>query len=115
MDDLDLSGGTWWLRSARVDGQDVTLPEGAEVSLEVIDGQAVGRAACNRYGAALTVTGDAVRLGPPRRTIMACEAPLLALEHVYLLALERVEAGSRDGGAMTLSGPGVHLQFSREG
>lgn len=112
MDDLDLSGGVWRLTGLVVDDDPVDLPEGAEVTLEVVDGQAVGRAACNRYGAALTVVGSSVRVAQARRTLMACEEPLLRLEDAYLRALTRVEAGHRDGDRLELTGPAVRLDLA---
>lgn len=110
--DVDLTGGTWRLTEATVDDGPVQVPDDAEVTLLVEDGQASGKAACNTYGAGVATEGTAVTFDQARRTLMACEEPLMTLEDTYLQALARVEAGSRDGDTLELTGQGVRLVFT---
>ncbi len=65
-----------------------TIPPGAPVTLDFgAAGELVGTSGCNRYGAALTISGASLTVGPVRATRMACSADLMALEAAFNTAL----------------------------
>jgi heat shock protein HslJ len=106
--DLD---GSWRLVSGR--DADGSLPDLATrpVTLVVDGEQAGGVSACNHYGGRVEVDGDTVDIGELGGTEMACEPAVMDLEQRYLAALGAVERGERTGGALTLSGPDVALEY----
>jgi len=88
-----LVGVTWVLAGMGPDAVPGTLPAGAAVTLEITpDGQASGRAACNRYSGSVTVDEDQLAFGTLVQTEMACEQALMTLERAYLDALMTAES-----------------------
>jgi heat shock protein HslJ len=106
---------TWELLGGTVDGTDLVLVEGSPVTLSVADGEVGGRAACNTYGGALTITGEEVAVGPLRSTMMAClDDGVMELEAAFLGGLERVTAVALDDEILVLTGEGVELRFAAQ-
>jgi heat shock protein HslJ len=107
---------TWLLTGGNVDGTALQPFADAPVTLTVTEGQLGGRAACNSYGADITVNNAEISIGMIISTEMACEPPeIMALEASYLGALGRVTTATRTSEAMlTLNGEGVTLQFSQD-
>jgi heat shock protein HslJ len=65
----DLLVGDW--RLVEIDGEAVA--DGIEATMAfAADGRVAGRAACNRYSAQWTLTGESLSIGPAAATKMAC-------------------------------------------
>lgn len=113
--DLDMVG-TWQLTSGEVDGNELAPTDEAPVTLDVDEDLRVsGESACNRYEGSVEVDGGAVTFSPLASTLMACPEPLMDLETQYFAALAVVDAGSRDGDVLTLSGGNVELVYEAQG
>lgn len=98
----DLEGRRWRLKSL----DDDPVGTGAQVTLEVKDGQVLGNAGCNRYFAEVNDVreqGRAIRIGPVGSTRKACAAPIMDLERRYLEALRHVTSFSIEGRQLVLS------------
>jgi heat shock protein HslJ len=78
------------------------------------DGRVSGRAFCNSYGAAYTLTGDALTIGPTAATKMACAPALMGLEDKFFKALSAVRgyAVTADG-ALVLRGEGHSIKVRK--
>lgn len=108
---LDLTGN-WALVSGTTSRGDIELTDADEVTLNVEeDGVANGRSACNTYATEVTVEGDSVTFAPLASTLMACEDRVMVIEASYHEALAAVEAGSRSGDTLTLTGADTELVF----
>lgn len=70
---------------------DAPLPEDAAATLSFDAGQVAGRAACNRFTAGYTITGEGLRFGPAAATRMACPPDRMAAEGAFLAALAKVD------------------------
>jgi heat shock protein HslJ len=81
-----LLAGSWKL----VDLPGVTLPEGAEPTLEITGDFMSGAAGCNRFTGGIALSGEGLSLKPGGMTMMACEEPLMQLEAAYMERLGRV-------------------------
>jgi heat shock protein HslJ len=81
-----LLAGSWRL----VDLPGVTLPAGAEPTLEITGDFISGAAGCNRFTGGLALSGEGLGLMPGGMTMMACEEPLMQLEAAYMERLGRV-------------------------
>jgi heat shock protein HslJ len=81
-----LLAGTWRL----VELPGITLPAGAEPTLEVTGDRISGASGCNRYMGGLSLSGEGLSLQPGGMTMMACEEPLMQLEAAFTERLGRV-------------------------
>jgi heat shock protein HslJ len=108
----DPTGIPWELESGTIDGAEVTLVDSHPVTLTMTDEEIGGTAACNGYGATVTVSGSTIEIGELASTAMAC-APdeVMESETQYLEALPRVEEFSNTAERLTLTGEGVELSF----
>lgn len=113
--DLDMVG-SWQLTSGEVDGNELAPTDGAPVTLDVDEDLRVsGQSACNVYEGSVEVDGGAVTFSPLASTLMACPEPLMDLETQYFAALAVVDAGSREGDVLTLTGGTVELVYEAQG
>ncbi len=112
---LDLTG-TWQLAEGSGPGGEVEIIPTALVTMEVTaEGDVTGSASCNRYSGTVVVDGSSVHFGPIATTRMACAPRPGAAETAYLAALDDVDAGSRAGDELTLTGPDTELVFNQRG
>lgn len=112
---LDLTG-SWRLDEGTGPGGDVEIIPTARVTMEVdAESGVTGSASCNRYSGTVVVDGSSVRFGPIATTRMACAPRPAAAETAYLAALDDVDAGSRTGDELTLTGPDTRLVFTQQG
>lgn len=81
-----LLSGSWKL----VELPGVTLPEGAQPTLEIVGDFMSGAAGCNRFTGGVALSGEGLGLTPGGMTMMACEEPLMQLEAAYMDRLGRV-------------------------
>jgi heat shock protein HslJ len=81
-----LLAGVWKL----VDLPGVTLPEGAEATLQITGEFMSSAAGCNRFTGGVVLSGEGLGLTPGGMTMMACEEPLMQLEAAYMERLGRV-------------------------
>ena len=89
--------GTSWLR---VDDEQAN-PHGA--TLEFENARASGYTGCNRWFAAVTQDGEALRFGDVGMTRMACQTPMQSdTERNFLSVLERTRYGHYDQEALVL-------------
>ena len=100
------------LEGVVIDGVDV--PEDADPpTLLLEDGNASGFGGCNTFTGGYELDGDSISIGPLAGTLMACELQKMAVEGVYLPALEAADAWSIDGDELVLSSGGEEtLRFS---
>ena len=80
--------GTLWQMTAYLgaDGKMVeTLPE-VKTTVEFMDGNAGGNAACNTYNGPYDINGNQISFGLMRTTMMACPPPIMGQEMGYLAA-----------------------------
>lgn len=90
----------------------VPLVEDHPITLRGEDGRIGGTAACNRYGAEVSVSGDHLEISELASTEMACPEPgVHDSEGAYLDALRTVERYERTDEQLILSGPDVELHF----
>lgn len=110
-DPARLLAGDW--RLTEMAGQ--ALPDGAEITLSVMDGQVGGKSACNRYIGAITIGGEGIGIGPLAGTRMACAQPVMAVETAYLQGLGRVSGFdiADDGGLILTADGDALLTFGR--
>ena len=112
---LDLTG-SWRLDEGDAPGGEVEIIPTARITMEVdAESGVTGSASCNRYSGTVVVDGSSVRFGPIATTRMACAPRPGAAETAYLAALDDVDAGSRSGDELTLTGPDTRLVFTRQG
>lgn len=112
---LDLTG-SWRLDEGDGPGGEVEIIPTARITMEVdAESGVAGSASCNRYSGTVVVDGSSVRFGPIATTRMACAPRPGAAEAAYLAALDDVDAGSRTGDELTLTGPGTRLVFTQQG
>lgn len=105
--------GTWALVSGTSAGQAIPLVDGRPITL-VIDGGSASGHACNQYSGTVTLTGTRIKFSAMAMTEMACDEPMMTAEAAYQAALAAVDAASRSGDVLTLSGPGAELRFQLE-
>jgi heat shock protein HslJ len=106
--------GDWELRRGRGPDGEVVPPAGHPVTLTVDAGRWSGTAACNRYSSTVEVDGEQLAVRGVAVTAMAClDDAVMAAEAAYLAAFTSVDRWSLDGATLYLTGPGVHLGFTR--
>lgn len=108
----DGTDGDWrLLEGVGPEGQ-LPIPDEASITL-IVDGDSWGgTAACNSYGATVTVDGDQVSISGLAATEMACaDVRLMDAEAAYLAALQAVDTIAHEADRLVLMGPGVTLAF----
>lgn len=81
-----LLAGAWNL----VELPGVTLPDGAQPTLEIAGDFMSGASGCNRFTGGIALSGEGLSLTPGGMTMMACEEPQMQLEAAYIDRLGRV-------------------------
>lgn len=110
-DFADSLQGSWQLTSGTVDGEEIAIIEGHPITITFEEEQVSGKAACNSYGGAFSLSGSEVTISDLGMTEMGCfPEEVMEAEAMYAAAITRVERVSLDG-ALTLSGDGVELTF----
>jgi heat shock protein HslJ len=110
-DPADLAG-TWTLDAASLGSLAADASSGTNVTVVFADGQASGASGCNTFIGSYEATDDgSLKFGPLASTMMACEAPLMAVETAYLGALDKVSAFAVDGD-LTLTGDDLTLSYA---
>jgi heat shock protein HslJ len=105
--------GDWQLASGAVDGAEFPVVVDAPITMTVTGSTIGGRAACNQYGGAMSADGRQPMFQVTSMTAMACAEPVMAAEAAFLGAMARVQGTTRGRDRLTLSGPGVELDFDR--
>ena len=111
-----LAGDEWRLVRWTADGNPVTLVQGPKVTFAVTpEGNVSGSASVNRYVGKVTLTdaGKVTWGGGFATTRMAGPPQLMDQETRYLAALAKVDHASLAGRKLTLTGPGVVLEYER--
>jgi len=103
--------GAWVLVDSMVDGAPLSLLDDYPVTMNIEDGELGGRAACNSYGADLTIDGSMFSVGPVFQTEMGCEPAPMALEFEFLSAFQRIDGWTRADDTAELTGDDVTLSF----
>lgn len=108
--ELTLERTTWVLDKTIVDG---------EITAEFADGQVSGSAGCNTYSGTYVSTRavgkNTIRIGSLAATMMACDAPLMDQEELYLAALESATEYTIEGFTLSIAYPGGVLLFYDQG
>jgi len=92
--------GTAW-RAQDIDGAGAL--ERAPATIAFDGGRKVaGRAACNRYFGTFEQAGEALQVRPAGLTRMACPPEVMDEERRFLVALEAVTRGRREGDTLVL-------------
>jgi heat shock protein HslJ len=104
--------GMWTLTRGTHDGAAITPIPGSAVTLSIDGTDVGGTAACNQYGGTIERDGGSISIGALSMTEMACAEPIMALESAYLAALPLVTGATRVGDTLTLTGPGVELEYA---
>jgi heat shock protein HslJ len=88
---------------------------GVGVTAQFEDGKLTGNSGCNQYNGTYEVDGDALTIGSDiASTQIACPAPQMAVERVYLTRLPKVASFEIDGDALTLSDEGGETLLTYE-
>lgn len=97
----DLPGTTWSLIQL---GSKQSLPSGVAVTIEFEGDQVSGSAGCNRYFAGIKGNGPYdISIGSPGATRRACPEPVMAVETLYLNALQKVSQFEFRAGRLVLT------------
>jgi heat shock protein HslJ len=104
--------GEWRLTGGLHDGDALTVPADAPITLTFAGDEVSGRAACNSYSGSLTVDGDRLSIGATSLTEMGCDGPVMEAEGRYIAALAEVSAWDRSGDVLTLRGENVELTYA---
>lgn len=104
--------GSWTFQDGTRDGAPITTIAEAPVTLTIEGSEVGGIAACNHYGGTLERTGSQIVISALSMTEMGCDEPTMALESAYLAALAEVNLATRVGDRLTLTGPGLQLDFT---
>lgn len=99
---FDLLRGEWIVEE--IGGEKVV--EGSQASLNFADEKTLnGNASCNRYFAAVTLTGEGLSFGKAGASMMMCDQALMKQERRFLDALEAISHFAvGDDGRLTLLG-----------
>jgi heat shock protein HslJ len=115
----DSIDGEWVLRRGSLDGEEIELVEGWDVTLNIAGDQIGGTAACNQYGGTVSVgdeseLGGSFEVGELSRTEMACEPAVMELEQRFLAALGEIDSYELDDTlSLGRTGVGTSLMFER--
>lgn len=89
--------GVWKLQSGTGPQGDVPIVVGWDISLEIADGMASGRAACNSYGGSVSISGSSFRARGFSMTEMGCSPEVSRSQDSYIDAFQTVDTIARDG------------------
>jgi heat shock protein HslJ len=104
--------GSWVLRAGTHAGGEVPIVDGYDITLDVDDDRWGGTAACNSYGASVTIRGDRLEIDGLHATEMACmDAGVMDSEAAYLAAFGGVERFTEDDTGLTLHGDDILLEY----
>lgn len=104
--------GEWRLESGTYDGRPITLVDGHPITLNLIDGEISGTAACNRYSGTYRVNDGTFQITQIAWTEMACfPAEAMDSEREFLTALGNVESAEVVDGMLVMSGSRSELVF----
>jgi heat shock protein HslJ len=104
--------GTWELVEGHASEGPIDMSERWRITLS-IDGQRLGGlSACNHYGAAATIKGDAISIKGGGGTEMGCHPQVMETEARYHAALFAAETIERTGDSLVLAGPETELLFA---
>jgi heat shock protein HslJ len=106
--------GVWKLTGGIADGSSMTTVEDWPVTLTIEGSSVSGRAACNGYGGSLAVDGTSFLLTDISQTEMGCAPEPMEMEALFLAAFTRTDQATRQDDRLTLTGPGVTLEFELE-
>ena len=113
-DAAPLAGTRWVLAGYGPVAQPRTLPAGAQVMAEFTADQVQGTAACNHYFGSYTVDGPHLTIRELGQTEAAClREDLMALERMYLQALNAATGYALAGDTLTIDYDGGVLTFAR--
>lgn len=101
-DGAGVEGPEWVLDAA---DSSIDVPDGADITLSVSDGQATGVAACNSYFGPFTVDGTALSVGPLASTERGCEPALMDAESAYTSALQAADTIEVGTDTLVITGP----------
>lgn len=111
--------GDWVLVSGHLDGEEIALVDGWNVTMSIDGDRIGGTAACNSYGGTVAAEGE-LGLGGPfvvgelSWTEMGCEPEVMELEQQFLAALGRVDSYElADTLSLAETGVGTGLRFER--
>lgn len=100
--DAELEGTTWMITGTMANEAVSSIPQGAEPSLTITDGQAAIVTGCNNGSGSVEVTDTTLTFGPIATTKMACEPDLNDLEATVLAVLQGEVTYEIDGDTMSL-------------
>lgn len=109
-DDLPVVGD-WELVTGTAGEEVVPLVPGYRITFSSDGSTFAGTAACNAYGGSINTEARALSLEELFVTEMACRSKVMASEQAYLSALQLVNATTRDGEVLLLSGDATELWF----
>lgn len=104
-DGVDIPDGDWEL----VDGMAGVADH--PITLSISGTEVSGRAACNSYFGAVSVSGSEISFGAMGQTAMGCEPAVMEAEQTFLAALGGVETFAFNDDRLTLTGSGARLGF----
>jgi heat shock protein HslJ len=107
-----LQGAEWVVED--INGAGVI--DGSRVTLNFVSGQRIsGRASCNAYTGAYTLTGETLTISNTGVTMMACAPALMQQENLFLDVLKNVQgfALAADGALILRAGDGRTLTARR--
>ncbi len=106
--------GSWELVEGTGPDGDVDPVDDHPVTLEIDGDDWAGTAACNSYGATVTLADGTVQTDGFFATEMACPTDgVMESEAAYLAALGEVSRWSLDDAELRLAGPDTELVFQR--
>ncbi len=109
-----LDGSAWIL--AAINGNDVVIDGGQELTLSFEDGRLSGYSGCNQFGGEYSANRqtDTLEISPLETTLMAClDDDVMAREGEYQSALQAAESYRLDGDVLTIETADGVLRFSR--
>jgi heat shock protein HslJ len=110
--------GSWRLIAGRANGAELPVLPQHPITLTIEGSQLGGIAACNDYGAHMTMRNGIPSIGGISANAARCEDAALEpdavmeAEAAYLGALAAVSAIAREGAELVLRGPGTELRFA---
>lgn len=92
--------GTSW-RAEAIEGRPALEAVASTVTFESLT-RASGSGGCGTYTAPLTISGTAVRVGPPKSSRQTCPADVMEQERRFLAALDAARVYRLDGATLRL-------------
>jgi heat shock protein HslJ len=105
---------SWVLQAGTLDGADIPIVDGFPITLifDQPEGMAGGKAACNQWFGAYTLSGNELTFADMGQTMMACtDEGVMDSETAFLTAMGLVEIYTIEGNELNLTGEGVDLLF----